>query len=78
MNSYFSGPVPEILKPKQFRCIEDAVAQGKADYADLPMAFTSENTAIKYRVAQFIWEQLYGVDTSEPADVLNAIATIVK
>jgi hypothetical protein len=72
--------LPEYIRVSSdtFKTMNQAIEQGKRDYLDMPACFNDENTAIKYRVAQFIWDQVRAVDTSEPTQILEAINIIVK
>ena len=61
-----------------FKNMNEAIQKGIKDYNELPLAFASIDDAIKYRVADFIWQEIRDKDTSEPEKVLKAIYKICK
>lgn len=61
-----------------WRNMDEAISQGFADYKDCPAAYYSLEAAIKYRVAQFIWNEMSSKDVTMPGEILEAIAKITK
>lgn len=58
--------------------LTQAIQQGLKDYKESPDLFASVEMAVKYRVADMIWEEINHIDLEDSLEVLNFIQKATK